>query len=471
MTSIRRLTAVAALFAALLFPAPARAQDGETAAPSARERIFAAADSVADELLAAPTEDLPRREIAMAFGWIYLNNMLGGSSENKAERYLTLALDEGLPEAGVVLGAIYMAAVPVPGQTRDVEKAIAYYNRAADGGCVDAFRILGTIYSDGEEEVEPDPEKGRTYLLEAARRGSETAIARLTPLLGQDGVPADADALIDADLVAAARERSDRIVRSTAKIFDLLEQRLGQLELKIESETPEVPLADLSRMSPEEQAMYWEKLTLAVDEACRDIVAGQPDDKTMGDAALVIGILHHLGFLYGSDPEKAREFMELALEKGIVESRVTLGELHLDLTLQENGLAERDVAKGLEHLKLAAEADCADAQRLLGLLYANGAEGIEPDPEEAERYMLAAARHGDMVALESLEPVFARAREWERDHPGEISPLPKKPEDVVVPELAEAARKRQKELSEVAERINKELNDRIRKAVLPEDKR
>lgn len=456
--------AVLCLFA--LLPFPARAAGAEPEKPSPQDMVIAAAEQYATELLADPPEGLNRGEIAMAFGWIYLNDMLGGSSADRAGGYLETALDEGVPEAGVVLGAVSLDMVEKPTGRRDVAKALAYYGRAADGGCVDAFRVLGTLYQEGDEGLAPDPEKARGYLVEAAKRGSDTAIRLLTPMLGRDGLPASQDDLVVPELVAEARARSERIARATSMVFDLLEKRLERLELNIESGAPEIPLADLSRMSPEEQAVYWLKLNRAVDKACRDIVDRQPDDKSAGDAALIIGVLHHLGFLYGSDPDKAREYMGYALERGVIEARVTLGELDLDLTLDENGLTERNVARGMEHLTIAAEADSPDALRLLGLLYESGSEDIEADPEKAERYFLAAARHGDAVSLEHLQPLFEKARVWEEEHPGEKSALPTGPETVVDPALAEQAERRADALSEMAEMVNRELEESIRSVML-----
>lgn len=459
-----RLLAVAAGFAvlAVLLPRPAVCAD----ASSPREQVYEAADQYAKSLIENPPDDLGRGEIAAAFGWIYLNNMLGGSSEARAIPFLETALAEGLPEAGVILGAIHLKQVDVPGHERNAEAGIASLEQAATGGSIDACRLLGVLYSDGDAGIEVDEEKGRRYLLEAARRGSDSAIQRITPLLGQHDIPASIDEVVVPELVEEAQERSNRIVSATARVFDLLEKRLGELELSIETSEPELPLAELSQMSPEEQAMYWEKLSQAIDAACIDIVSGQPDDKSSGDAALVIGVLHHLGFLYGSEPAKAREFMEYALKRGVIESRVTLGELCLDLTLQKNNLAQRDVAKGLEHLTIASDADCVDAQRLLGLLYEEGAEDIEPDADKAREYYLKAARHGDAMALERLKPMFDEAKTWEEEHPGEKSKLPTGPEAVIVPELAEAAQKRQQELADISEMVNRELDARIKQVML-----
>ncbi len=467
-----------AIFAAVVllicFLPPVRAAEAPADSPSEpRLAIAAAADGYADELLDQPPEGLTRADIAMAFGWIHLFDMLGAGQPAKAEPYLQAALDLGLPEAGVVLASMYLGKEEFGG-ARDLPRAIAYYERAASLGSVDAERQLAFIYLDGLEDIPADPALGRRHLVEAARRGSEQALRRLEPLSAEAAawekanpgqkadVPSSLDGIPDPELAKAARERSVQLSEATARVFDLLEKRLAELEIGIKDSA-----GPGGAMAAEKRAELMALLKKTVEESARALIARQPDDKSAGEAALVVGVFHYMGVFHGVDPAKAREYMELALAKGVPEARVTLGELFLGFALDPASDFERDPARGLELLNAAAEVGSVDAFRLLGAIYAEGMAGIAADPAKSEQYFLAAARHGDAEALERLKPAFEKAAAWEAEHPGEKSPFPSSPEAVVDPALAGAAERRSREIAQVAEMVNTELNQRILEVMDP----
>lgn len=428
---LSRFLLVAALFVSV--PSAVRATD----AAEAREAVVAAADAYAAELMAEPPADLTKGEVGLAFGWIFLHDMLGKTSLEKAVGYLEIALDNGVPEAGVVLGAIFMGNEDAGGHERDVPRALAYYHKAADGGSVDALRMLGILYEEGAEGLEADPARARGYLREAARRGSETAIGMLEPHLGTDGLPATADELPVEELVLEARERSGRVATATARVFDLLKERLAELELSIR-EGNDLGIAD---MSNEERMELWRKLEETTRDGSWEVVNSQPDDRKKGDAALIMGIFHHIGLFHGVDLNQAEEFMEYALAKGIPEAKVTLGELYLGVAVPGEDDVNRDVEKGLELLRQAVGEGTVDAMRLLGMVYDEGVDGVEADKEKAREYFLMAARHGDEEALERL---------------GDDAP-----EGIVDEALAAKVRARNEELSGMAEVVNGEMERRL----------
>lgn len=460
-TLLSALVAVLALIAA----APAE----ETAAPAAEStpvaKAFAAADEYAAELLAGPPEGLTRGDVAMAFGWIYMNSVLGEPAFDKAAEYYGIARDEGVVDADTTLGALYMNAEIFGLGANDVDKALGHYEQAAAAGSADANLALGLIHYDGQNGMVMDPMKGGAYLVVAARHGNPVAIDYLTPRLGQAGFPATAGELVDEALAAETARREDHFVDATTRVIELLDKRLNERGIdvgKLEFDGMEAALAG---MSPEERAAYWEKVDKATDEACAALLADQADSGKAGDAALVIGVLHHLGLLHGHTPEKARHYMEVALEHNVPEARVALGEYYLNMLGEEGeDYPDRDVAKGLEYLNAAADAGSVDALRLLGVLYTDGAEGVAADAEKAEKYLLAAAKHGDRQALEMLEPVFEKAREWEKANPGKQSPIPTGAEAVVDAELAKATDQRRGELEAVANLVNQEIERRTQAA-------
>ncbi|BAN68568.1 SH3 domain-containing protein [endosymbiont of unidentified scaly snail isolate Monju] len=74
---------------------------------------------------------------------------------------------EGDPQAQYVLGLFYEAGQE---RTRDIEKAIAWYEKAAAQGYGKAMVNLGAIYHKGKG-VERDPEKARYWYEKAAAKG------------------------------------------------------------------------------------------------------------------------------------------------------------------------------------------------------------------------------------------------------------------------------------------------------------
>lgn len=470
----RILLAIAIAFAP--FAGALSASAAESGAPPSvdpRQAVAAAAELYAGELLDNPPEDLNRAEIAMAFGWIHLFDMLGAGEPMRAEPYLQAALDQGLAEAGVVLGSMYLGREEYGG-AKDLPRAVGYFERAAALGSVDAERQLAVIYLDGLEDIPADPARGRRHLVAAARRGSELALRRLEPLVqaaaerekenpGQEpDLPASLEGIPDPALANEARERSTRLSEATAKVFDLLEKRLAEMELGIRGG------ADRDgAVAEEKRAELLGLLRKTVDESAKELIASQPDDKSAGEVALVIGVFHYMGVLHGVDLDKAREYMELALAKGVPEARVTLGELWLGFAAKAGSEFVRDVPKAMDYLEAAAAEDSVDGLRLLGAIYAEGVEGVAPDPVKSEEYFLAAARHGDPEALERLAPAFAEAAAWKAEHPGEKAELPASPEEAVDPALAAAAEKRNREIAGVAEMVNTELNRKVLEVMGP----
>lgn len=77
-----------------------------------------------------------------------------------------------------LLGDLYLDGSEENGVEADLEKAIAYYTQAAEGGMDDAWLQLGYIYCAGEY-MEPDYAKGIVCYERAAELGSTTAMGNL----------------------------------------------------------------------------------------------------------------------------------------------------------------------------------------------------------------------------------------------------------------------------------------------------
>lgn len=93
------------------------------------------------------------------------------------ERLLADAEQDILP-ALMILGEVYLKGYDENDIKPDLNKAIEYYERAAQGGMENAFMELGYIYCAGEY-MEPDYEKGLAYYRQAADMGNTTALGNL----------------------------------------------------------------------------------------------------------------------------------------------------------------------------------------------------------------------------------------------------------------------------------------------------
>jgi|GEM_PF-6748902 len=376
-------------------------------AGDAPESTASITDRLAQDMFASPPEDITKAELALAFGWAHLFGMMDEPDPDRAAEYLETARDGGLPEADVVLGAMYLGQGGIHGVRKDAAKAMEHYAAAAAKDNVDALRMLGVMYTEGEDGIEPDAEKAFGFFVRAARLGSETALEYLRPRFDeaadwedkhpgeQADFPSSREALVDPELSALAKERSRRIASVTARVLDMIADAAS-----IEDAVRLSAIASKSIQAGEETDV-WRALDESVERAVEALVANQPTEAKQGDAALVVGILYDMGLLNGYNPERARFYLEMALEKGVPEAGAALGELYLGLTRSDESTDE-DTEKGLSYLRDAALLDNVDALRVLGVIYADGRNGIEPDPEEAERYFRQAARYGDELAIARL---------------------------------------------------------------------
>lgn len=86
--------------------------------------------------------------------------------------------EKGVVEALKILGDVFLNGYEKNEITPDLQKAIGYYEKAAEGGMEDAYMDLGYIYCSGQY-MEPDYEKGLGYYKQAADMGNTTAMGNL----------------------------------------------------------------------------------------------------------------------------------------------------------------------------------------------------------------------------------------------------------------------------------------------------
>ena len=110
---------------------------------------------------------------------------------DSAKEWYERAWDLGSAAAAASLGMLHIihsTSEEVDDQARDEEQALGFQwvQKAADAGDVNGMAYLGNCYAEGIG-VEPDEEKAKTYLTEAANEGQIEAISKLGELALQEG--------------------------------------------------------------------------------------------------------------------------------------------------------------------------------------------------------------------------------------------------------------------------------------------
>lgn len=114
------------------------------------------------------------------------------------------------------------------------------------------------------------------------------------------------------------------------------------------------------------------------------------------------------------DPENAKFWYTLAVEKGLLEAHVNLGRMYYE----GNGI-EANPAKALELFRAGADQGDAASQYNLGRMYQEGT-GVDPDLDQAKTWLRRAADQGLADAQNHLgavynnaeSPDFEEAKKW-----------------------------------------------------------
>lgn len=203
------------------------------------------------------------------------------------------------------------------------------------------------------------------------------------------------------------------------------------------------------------------KMEAIAEGHAMDIIGDQPDDQSMADAALVIGAFIELGMIGEPDPVRAAPYFKIAADRGSAEAECALGNLFATGAVGARGRMDKNPVKAVEHYERAAAAGSTKAMVELGNLYTSGADGIAPDSKKALAHYLDAARRGDEAALAKLDPIMAKAKEWEAEKPGRKANFPTSAEEIIVPDLVDQVKTRNRHLDRLASKMYQDLNKRI----------
>lgn len=279
-------------------------------------------------------------------------------TEADVKRYLKMAVDQGHPQACLVLGRQLLETNP--------EEAVRHLRNAADCGILEAMELLGQCYARGTG-VKKDLDQAETWFCTMAQRGGGEAMLTLALRYrwGKD-VPR-----------SMGRALSWLKRAQLAGLTDAAERYHAQ-EQAAQEETPEQEL--LSRAE-----------------------AGDPDAQNR------LGAQYAEGDGVPQDWEQAVEWFEKGAQQGNAIAQYNLS------TCFCNGTGvEKDLQRSVEWLYKSAEQGYVQAQYTLALRYYRG-EVVKQNPKQAAYWAEQAANQEDPQAQNLLSWLFYKGTGVEQD--------------------------------------------------------
>lgn len=289
-----------------------------------------------------------------------------GGDNAQAVKWLTVAAEQGHAKAQAMLGALLYQGKGVP---QDLGQAAKWLTKAAEQGEDGPRLLLGSMYANGQWSPQ-DPARLVGWVIKEAEKGETRAQALLGIMyMNGRGVPRDPEQAVK--WLKAAAEKGD--VKAVVLLGSLYLQDHG---------------------TPQDHARALPWLTKAAE-------AG---DKR---AQFTLGSMYALGKGTPPDGEKALHWLEKSAAQGYplagkmleIINKGIAGELEAmgGMDAAEAAMSRWDFATAVRILRPLAAGGNAQAQSLLGVLCMLGA-GMEPDLEQAAKWLTKAAEAGDAEA-------------------------------------------------------------------------
>lgn len=372
----------------------------------ARKRMYALVEDAANSEVEEWPEDLLTLEtshekdrltsIAKSYfwmGWFHESGYVVEQSNRWAQRWYTKGAEQGDNWSLESLGDLYLSWDPI----KDVEKAIEFYELAANQNNTGAMRTLAEIYMYGYLDKEIDLEQAFYYYSAAADLGDSDAqhetgncffrglgvaqnyrqAVEYFQRAAEQGNSASMNYLArcydEGDGVGLDDAEAIRWYKRAADLGHVQAQyNLGMMHFNGEGTKSDL-----------QEAMVWL------------LKAATHDSPNANDM---------LGDIYGNEEneklhsyEKALEYYRKGAELGFAESMNMIGLYHDE----GYGIEINDV-QAIEWYRMAADRGESVAQYNLGLMYQNG-EGVEVDLDQARIWLKLAADSGFEQAAEALE--------------------------------------------------------------------
>lgn len=213
----------------------------------------------------------------------------------------------------------------------------------------------------------------------------------------------------------------------------------------------------------ERQRLRLQKEFDAMAERIADKYIDEQDTNLRPDVTAIVGGLFEAGLIGGGpDPVLAVRYYETAAREGSIEAECALATVYNVGAETDSGTVKRDTARAIEHFETAVAGGSVRAMLELGFIYAEG-KNVDPDSKRALSYFVEAAKRGDETALQRLEPVMRKAREWEEakpDRKGKAG-FPTGKETMIQKPLMDEAVDRAMNMEKLASSVYVELSRRI----------
>jgi TPR repeat protein len=324
---------------------------------------------------------------AAAHGYPEARRIVASNARQPEQMLLVTVAECGVAEAQFRLGEMYADG---QGVEQDIGKSIAYLEKAAGQGHVEAAYFLGDYLCNKQDHYE----KGVELLRQAAERGHIAATYRLYWGDRQDENGQD---------LAQDREKTEKWFRKATNSWDADEQE-RRMPCRRKRRSAKYHLGILYDDAPGHVHDY----------AVAASWYRQAAEQGLPEAVARLGTMYYLGHGVEQSDEKAAECFERAAKDGNSWAQDYLGEMH------EQGLVvAKDEEKAAYWYKKAAKKGHASAQYHLALLYESG-RGVEKNPVEARKWFDQAAAQG----VREKQGLALLQRKLEPNEAGETSMRP-----------------------------------------------
>ncbi len=324
---------------------------------------------------------------------------------DRAMEYYQMAADQGNAEGWRSIGSLYYNA---EGVEQSSEKALKYWQRAADQGDAKALTNLALLYRKGEG-VELDYEKAMEYYQQAVDGGDTKGLIGLgTMYYGGDGVEQSYEKAMEYWQQAADQGDTDAMVY-IAYLYGHGEGVAQDFDKTMELYQRAAALGNLDATA------YIGNMYLFGDGVEQDYAKAAEYYIPAAEAGNAYA-QSNLAWLYTTgngvalDQKKAAAYYQQAAEQGYSYAQANLASMYA-----EGKGVEQDYAKALEYYQLAADQGNGHAYAGLGDLYAQG-NGVEQDDAKALEYYRQAADQGSDYALAALGALYAEGKGVEQDY-------------------------------------------------------
>ncbi len=356
-----------------------------------------------------PFDDIP---ISMAYCRTELND---GKMDDSTIQLLQTAADKGNVDAMRVLGDSYANG---NGVSSDLSKALEWYEKAALQNDPYSLYATSMILLTGKETSQEDKAKAISYLEKAAANGYASAQNDLA-MLYLNGQFVDKDVKKGIELLEKASESGNPYSMSTLSSIYYQGELVGKDETKALKLQQEAAASGLPESQFNTGYLYLNKIGTSglksEERLVTEDLVKQDKDSTNGLTDEQIAIYwmrkasengHPLaqqnlaymilnGVALGTESE-AVSLLQKSADQGISESLYTLGSLYFN---GKAGLA-KNPKKGVEYVQKAADQGHIQAQMEMGMIYISGdkASGITQNVKKGLEYFKKSADNGNVDA-------------------------------------------------------------------------